>query len=269
MKHNIKLNQWLINKNHLKNIFLYSHFYSPVFFNRSRKYKFNLPFKFYLWFLLKNRYNRFLKKFIYNYKKTGFLTSQFVHFAVQKNITYFVWSKYRSKLFNLNYCNAWFYNSSQQQSLYHKTLIYALYSFSVRPDQPNWSVDGNLNKVSSPYINLTQYKNIWSLKTPRPLMYNPNPNQFNFIGTEYTLSHLLFLMQLIPLIEQLVVELDPNKRVQLQNELNNNVNKFNIDNLSNIIPSHFFIFPTFFLSHDKGHNIEKFFFYVLKQYCLV
>jgi len=233
IKGKIKIHIWNINQPSFRIKFINSFFLRFLFDKKiNKRTNNNLSLKLKLYFIFKNKFKRFIKKFIRDYLKVRGLTSHFVHFLFCKNLTYQSWAKYNSKLFNMNYYNAFFYASAEHCTTYLRLLLSILYSFSANPSNRSIYYDEYLNIQFSS-------RNLINIKANK---YHLNSNSITVFGplcTDCTNEDTKLVLNNYSIIENFLSEIDKIKKEDLQKEINL---KLKSDIQFTLIFSRFFIF---------------------------
>jgi hypothetical protein len=232
----ITLNQWNMNSIKLKKYFCGSFFFTPPFLKKNKKTFSGQISQFKLWFKIKNNHNYFLLNFIRSYSMFGVLSSDVAHTLVRKNLSYQVWSKYKSKLFNMNFYYSWIYNNIRAHMIYNTILLCTLYNFSFDPRARPLYCDEDFNIITSSYLNT----NFCSLSNVYRIFLNSNqvwPRAPIFINLDLSALKSIYLNK--DLIEEAFKEPNNEKQLFLKNELES---KISIDKNSIVIFARFFIF---------------------------
>jgi hypothetical protein len=153
---------------------------------------------------------------IFNYPKTGGLSYQVARALFRKNISYQILSKYRSKVFNMNIHNEYFYNNTKQVAAYYSFLLFSIFAFSAEPSKTCTSYDEQFNISRPAALNTNVYtrNNIYKQFLSINYAYIKAPIDVN---VDY--EDLLFFYKNRDLIEQALTTLDVPKKMDLNNPL--------------------------------------------------
>lgn len=170
LKFKFFFNQWLFSKNKL-------HFFlKNAFFLEKKFYKTSIFVK---WFLFKMRFHKKMLKKITNFSRTGIISSHYVHFFLRKNITYQSRSKYRASVFNANFI-AYHNNITMFNILkYVRILNNLLYFYTSNINKQNSWIDDKME------LNMSNWTNIFTIKSYNRYIYCFNTNDENFDWTSY------------------------------------------------------------------------------------
>lgn len=192
IRYKFMINQWYKNILLLKGRFLTSYYFkkwtSQNLLNFTTSYERQLWF----WFIFKNRFNRFTRRFFRKYLKAGFLSSHFVHIFSKKNAVYQVRSKYRSHTHNLNICSNYVYNNTKSLVTYNNLLKSLLYFFTMNTSKRSIWVDSDFNLITTSWEYSIIPKQVASKHNAYASMFMINNANFNsnYYKNLFELRHL-------------------------------------------------------------------------------
>jgi hypothetical protein len=177
-------------------------------------------------------------KFLQKYSSLGILSSHFVHILSRKNLTYQVWSKYKSKTFNMTTHNAWIHNQIKYTIVYNQFLLNTLYFFTANPSLQSIYYDGTFNIQTTECTKINKS----NLHTNNNLNINNNIEDIRNIYKHFSI------------IEDFLNETDKQKKEQQQNELS----VIGLDGQK-------IVFYSFFIFYKNYENIKNYEQQVLKH----